>query len=185
MRVADIEAVAERLNGLAVPFVIVGGSALEREYDIGSGDIDLLVAVGDFNRLEKVFENRRDISAFEPFTTIGSAKFQLRSGWVDVEFINGRLFTSSQRGDDFVDYVRNYRSERRDSARWASPEVVWYMRLCIDDWKTYVVKIRRDINAGVPPSTLDAVIDVARNLGTEEKISTRVRMTRELLKLYR
>lgn len=184
MKADEIEAIAAKLMQLGVEFVVVGGSALERELAVGTGDVDFLVAVGDFDSLEEAFHDRKDIAPFEPTGTIGSSRMIVGSGWVEVEFIVGSPFSGSQRGDDFVRYVREYRSDPRGSARWARPEVVWYMRLSTDDWKMYVTKIRRDVRAGVPESTLDRVLDVAKHFGVAKKIGSRVQEVREALRLF-
>jgi hypothetical protein len=180
----EIEAIAEKLRHLGIVFVVVGGSALEREYAVGTGDVDLLVAVGDFDSLEEAFRDRRDIAPFEPTGTIGSTKIIVASGWVEVEFIVGSPFSGDQRGDAFVRYVREYRSDPRGSVRWARPEIVWYMRLCTEDWRMYVTKIRRDVRAGVPESTFDRVLDVAEHFHIAKKIGSRVDEARGALRLF-
>lgn len=185
MKAEEIEAIAERLSDLGIPFVVVGGSALERQYSVGTGDVDLLVAVGDFNSLEEAFEGRKDIGPFDPTGTIGTAQVLVDSEWTEVEFIVGQPFSGDQSGDEFVRYVRDYRSDRRGGVRWARPEVVWYMRLSTDDWELYVVKIRRDLRAGVPSSTFDGVLDVARHFDVGDKIEPRVRKAREVTDLAR
>ncbi|MCI4368551.1 MAG: hypothetical protein L3K09_03180, partial [Thermoplasmata archaeon] len=105
MNADDIELIAERLRKLGVEFVVVGGPALERRFGVGTGDVDLLVAVGDFDALEHAFEDRNDVAPFEPSGTIGSTRILVRSGWVEVEFIVGTPFSGAQSGDAFVAYV--------------------------------------------------------------------------------
>ncbi len=185
MRPAEIEEIAERLAELGVPFVVVGGSALEREFSVGTSDVDLLVLVGDFQSLEELLADRKDMGPFEPTGNIGTAQVLVGSGWTEVEFITGSSFSGRQSGDSFVRYVRDYRSEKRAGVRWARPEVVWYMRLSTDDWQLYVIKIHRDLRAGVPASTFDGVLDVARHFGVEEKIRGRVGKAQEVVRLYR
>lgn len=184
MKADETEAIAAKLSEIGVEFVVVGGSTLEREYAVGTGDVDLLVAIGDFESLEKAFQDRKDIAPFAPTGTVGSTRILVGSGWIEVEFIVGSPFSGTQRGDDFVRYVREYRSDVRGSARWARPEVVWYMRLCTDEWRMYVPKVRRDVRAEVPESTFDRVMDVARHFGVLEKIGSRVKEAREALQLF-
>lgn len=185
MKAEEIEAIAERLHELGIPFVVVGGSALERKYSVGTGDVDLLVTVGDFHSLEEALNGRKDVGPFDPTGTIGTAQMLVGSGWTEVEFLTGQPFSGDLSGDEFVRYVRDYRSDRRGRIRWARPEIVWYMRLSTDDWELYVIKIRRDLRAGVPSSTFDGVIDVARHFKVGNKIEPRVRKAKEVTDLAR
>lgn len=184
MNADEVDAIAARLTKMGIKFVVVGGSALEREFAIGTGDVDLLVAVADFDALETAFQGQADIAPFEPTGTIGSTRMIAGTEWIEVEFIVGGPFAGDHGGDAFVRYVRAYRSEHRGAVCWARPEVVWYMRLCTDDWRLYVTKIRRDLRAGVPESTFEGVRDVAVHFGVEEKIGPRIAGARAAMQLF-
>jgi len=90
-------------------------------------------------------------------------------------------FLGKNSGDEFIDYVKRYRSTKKDIGYIADPEVVFYMRLVITDWEIYVQKILRDIKAGLPVTVLDDVVDIAETLGLKEKMKSRVEYTKEIV----
>jgi hypothetical protein len=186
LRVEEIEAVAEWLRELDIQFVIVGGSAIERSIAVGTGDVDVLIAVGQWEAIEKALENNRQATPLEPYSgTIRPTRLKLGTSVIDLEFISGEPFAGTHSADEFIEYVRNYRSEKSKGVRYATPPVVWYMRLSIDDqWEQYASKIRRDIISGVPASTLDAVVDIGDHFGVGDRIRERVGFVRRILRLY-
>lgn len=172
---------------LRVPFVVVGGSAIMERYDVGSKDVDLLIAVGDWARLDNSLENRRDATPLEPASgTIRSTRVVIGSSTVDVEFISGQPFSGKRDADDFIHYVRAYRSHVVDEVPYAHPAVVFYMRLGpgIEGWELNFESIRRDLRFGVPIETLDEVVMIARHFGVDEVLSERVQWVKERLQLF-
>ncbi len=170
---------------LQVPFVVVGGSAIEHKVPVGTNDVDLLIAVGSWRRLDVVLEGRRDATPLNASSgTIRGTVVTVGSARVDVEFISGEPFSGPKGADDFVEYVRAYRSTLSDGVRYADPAVVFYMRLSTDDWQAYVPSILRDLRAGVPGETLVVTVKVAAHFGVREKISERVEFVRKTIRLF-
>ena len=161
----------------------MGGASLERTFPIGTGDIDVAVALKDYPRVLETLRRHPRVRNVKDLGTMAGTEFRIGTRWVDVEFINPRLFAGKRPPDDFIDYVRRHRSERTDVATFATPEVVWYMRLAIGDWEVYVQKILRDVRAGVPPSLLDKVLDIAKHFDVLEVLAPRVEQTRKMIEL--
>ncbi len=179
----DLPAVCRELDKVGIAYIVVGGASLERTYPIGTGDIDIAVALKDYPRVLETLRAHPRFRNIEDVGTMAGSEFRLGTRWVDIEFINPRLFAGKRPPDEFIDYVRRHRSERTDIATFASPEIVWYMRLAIPDWEVYVQKILRDVRAGVPPGLLDKVLDVARHFGNLETLAPRVAETRRMAEL--
>lgn len=161
----------------------MGGASLERGFPIGTGDIDVAVALKDYPRVLETLRRHPRVRAVEDLGTMAGCEFRIGTRWVDVEFLHPRPFAGERSPDDFIDYVRRHRSERTDVATFAAPEVVWYMRLAIGDWEVYVQKILRDVRAGVPPSLLDKVLDIAKHFGVLEVLAPRVERARTMVEL--
>ena len=179
----DLAVVCRELEKAGISFIVVGGASLERTYPIGTGGIDLAIALRDYPGVLKKLRAHPRVRNVEDVGTMAGSEFRIGTRWVDVEFINPRLFAGTHPPDDFIDYVRRHRSERTDLATFASPEVVWYMRLAIPDWQVYVQKILRDVRAGVPPDLLDKVLDVAKHFGVLDMLAPRVEEARTMIDL--
>jgi len=170
---------------LSVPFVVVGGSAIERSVSIGTKDVAVLIAVGDWSSLDAALENRRDATPLDPTSgTIRGTVLTMPGGRVDVEFISGEPFSGSRPGDDFVEYVRNYRSSTAHGVRYADAGVVFYMRLVLDDWEAYAPSILRDLRAGVPEAVLEQSVEIARRFDQSSTVRQRVRFVMEKARLF-
>ena len=143
----------------------------------------MAVALKDYPRVLETLRRHPRVRNVEDLGTMAGCEFRIGTRWVDVEFINPRLFAGKGPPDDFIDYVRRHRSERTDVATFATPEVVWYMRLAIGDWEVYVQKILRDVRAGVPPSLLDKVLDIAKHFDVLEVLAPRVEQARKMIEL--
>lgn len=179
----DLPAVCRELDRLGIAYVVVGGASLERRYPIGTGDIDVAVALRDYPRVLATLREEPRFRNVEDVGTMAGSEFRIGTRWVDVEFINPKLFAGKRPPDAFIEYVRRHRSETTEVATFAAPEVVWYMRLAIPDWIVYVQKILRDVRAGVPPALLDKVLDVARHFGNLETLAPRVEEARRMIEL--
>lgn len=185
MILEDLRAVCLELRKAGIDYVVVGGTAIERHHRIGTLDLDFAVALKDYPRvLEKLAAHPR-FRDLEDGGTMAGCKFLVGTRWVDVEFINPKLFRGKRPPDHFIDYVRRYRSERTDFGPCATPGVVWYMRLAVPDWQIYVQKILRDLRAGVPEKTLDEALTIAEHFEIRELIEPRVRQAREMIELAR
>lgn len=179
----DLPAVCRELDRLEIAYIVVGGASLERTYPIGTGDIDVAVTLQDYPRVLETLRADPRFRNIEDVGTIAGSEFRIGTRWVDVEFINPRLFAGKRRPDEFIDYVRRHRSKRTEIATFAAPEIVWYMRLAIPDWEIYVQKILRDVRAGVPSGLLDKVLDVARHFDNLETLAPRVAEARRMAEL--
>jgi hypothetical protein len=184
----DVEAVAEWLHDAGVDFVVVGGSAIETRANAGTRDVDVLILVGDWDAISRAVRDDPAADGLEPdYGQLRGTRVRLGGlEPVDLEFISAEPFCGSRTSDEFVEYVRSYRSEKIGRVRYATPGAVWYIRLSLDDfWSQYVSKIRREIVAGIPESTLDEAVDIAKHFGVAERIRERVAETRRMLAIYR
>ncbi len=184
---SDVEAVAVWLHRVGVQFVVIGGSAMEARVNAGTRDVDVLIMVADWGRIGDAVENDPTADPLEPKE--GQLRgTSIRLGGmepIDLEFISAEPFCGEKTPDEFVRYIRIYRSEKIGGARHATPAAVWYIRLSVDGyWNQYISKIRREIVAGMPESTLDSVIEIAKHFGVEEMMRYRVAETRKMLSFY-
>jgi hypothetical protein len=150
-------------------------------YPTGTEDADFAVTMREFERAMKKLDAHARFRNVESLRTIGGAEFFTGDRWIDVDFLNPTLFRGRKTGDDFIEYLKRYRSRKTDFGPVARPEVTWYMRLVIPDWEIYVQKILRDIRAGTPEKTLDGALAIAGVLGVDHMVAPRVRRTREYL----
>lgn len=178
----ELEALAAVLHEMDVNYVLVGGMAVELAgYRTGTEDVDFAVTMHDFDRVLEEVERDSRFRDVESLGTIGGAQFFTGDRWLDVDFINPQLFRGTKSGEDFIRYVKRYRSRQTRAGPVAHPAVTWYMRLVVPDWLVYVQKILRDVRAGVPEEVLEAALAIGKVLGVDELLRPRVRKTREFL----
>ncbi len=178
-----METLCQELRSLEVDYVVlVGGMAVELAgYPTGTEDGDFAVTMREFRRVMRLLGDHPRFREVESLDTIGSAQFFTGTGWIDVGFLNPKLFRGRRSGDRFLQYVKRYRSVSTTLGPVARPEVAWYMRLVVPNWLIYVQKTLRDIRAGVPEETLEDVLAMARVLGVEDTIRPRVEKTRDVI----
>jgi hypothetical protein len=180
----DVEELCRHLQNLGVDFVLVGGMAIElRGYQTGTEDVGFALTLRQYSSTMRKLSTDRRFRELDDSGTIGGAQFFTGHSWVDVDFINPRLFRGKKTDDFFITYLKKYRSSSTDLGPVAAPEVAWYMRLAIPDWEIYVQKILRDVRAGVPEAKLDDVMEIAGVLGTAELLEPRVSKTRETIRM--
>ena len=179
----DLRVVCEELNKAEIDYIVVGGASIERSFPIGTGDVDVAVALKDYPSVIEMLRRHPRVRNVEDVGTMAGCEFRIGTRWVDVEFINPKLFSGARDPDDFIEYVRRHRSDRTDLAVFAAPEVAWYMRLVIADWPVYVQKIVRDVRAGVPANLLKKVADIAERFGVGEMMRPRIRAAKEMAEL--
>jgi hypothetical protein len=165
-----------------LPFVVVGGSAVEQEVPGGTKAVDVLIRDRDWARLNSKLEHRKDAAPLEPYTgTIRGTTVAIGSDTVVLEFISPGPFG----GKPFLEYVRAHGSRVYGGVRYARPSVVFYMRLALDDWMMYEPSVERDILAGVPVGVLDEAVRVGERFGAGPKIGERVDVVRARLRSVR
>lgn len=165
--------VCEELKKLEVDFVVVGGSAIEDER--------FVLTPKKFEEVEDVLRESSMFRVRERVKTMIETEFMHQNSWRTVEFLDPAYFSGEKPPEDFIDYVKRYRSTKKEIGYVAKPEVVFFMRLMVVDWEIYVQKILRDIKAGLPRDILDDVMDIAGYLGVEDKMKLRVERTKEII----
>lgn len=177
-----LKEVCEELKQMDIDFIVVGGSAIENEgYDIGTADLDFVLTSKKFDNVQYQLEKNSRFRVRDRIKTMIETEFMFENTWHTVEFIDPAYFSGKKTPDDFIDYIKRYRSNEKDIGYVAKPEIVFYMRLMITDWEIYIQKILRDIRAGLPETILDEVIEVSKTLGVEEKMKLRVNKTKEII----
>jgi len=177
-----LEEVCKELKEIGIDYIVVGGSAIENKgWDIGTYDIDFVLTTKGFSELEDRLKESPRFKVVDKIKTMIESEFMYENTWRTVEFLDPEYFSGKKSGDEFIDYVKRYRSTKKDIGYVADPEVVFYMRLVITDWEIYVQKILRDIKAGLPVTVLDDVMDIAETLGLKEKMKSRVEYTKEIV----
>lgn len=178
----ELETLTGVLEEIGADYVLVGGMAVELAgYPTGTEDVDFAVTMRDFGRVMKQLEDDPRFRDVENLGTIGGAQFFTGNRWMDVDFVNPKLFRGNKSGDAFIRYIRRYRSRKTPAGPVARPEVTMYMRLIGPDWAIYVQKILRDIRAGVPEDTLEGALAIARVFGVEEILRPRMRKTKDFI----
>ncbi|MDE1821858.1 MAG: hypothetical protein KGJ23_12390 [Euryarchaeota archaeon] len=181
----DLKFVTRELDKAGIQHILVGGASLERQYAVGTEDLDFLVALKDYRGALAILKKHPLARNVESVGTMGGCEFRVEDHWVDVELLHPLSFCGKLSPDEFIDYVRRHRSSRTEAGPVAAPEIAWYMRLAIPDWPIYVQKILRDVGAGVPPDLLTKVEEVAQHLGVEETLAPRIKEAREAIALLR
>jgi len=177
-----LEEVCSELKDIGVDYMIVGGSTIESQgWDVGTYDIDFVLTAKEFFEIEKKLNDSPRFRMIDSIRSMIESEFMFENTWRTVEFLDPEYFSGEKTGDEFIEYVKRYRSTKKDIGYVSDPEVVFFMRLVVSDWEIYVQKILRDIRAGLPVTILDDVIEIANNLGIEEKVKPRVEYTKEIV----
>ena len=161
-----------------IEYLVVGGQAVAREMPVMTQDLDVMVALRDFDtaiarlRKEPMFgrEERKEwIARWE-------AHSRVRPGEVaDVDLLNGRPYCGELTPDAFFDYLRKNWTIDGELGPTVRPPVVWYTRLlAVGFWGGYALKVIRDLRAGAPRAWLDGVREIARTTGTLTTINERI-----------
>ncbi len=177
--VEEVRAVVRWLRSeIGVPFAVVGGSAILPEVPVGTKEVDILVSGPDLEKVDRRMEDRADAPPVEPATgTIRGTEVAIGGSSIQVDFLSGSAFG----GPEFIGYVLGPGSKAFAGVRRARPAVVFYMRLALDEWRENVPSIERDLRVGIPESTLDGAVAVARRFGRGAKVAYRVAEVRRLL----
>jgi hypothetical protein len=163
-------------SAIGVPFIVVGGSAVERVVPVATKDVDVLIDGSDWDAVDSAIESCKDAAPLEPtggsirgtVVTIGTAQ-------IDLEFLSDEPFSGQSGPGAFTRYVREQESVVSEGVRYATPAAVFYMRLSApDDWRLYLPAIERDIESGITPKTLDEAVKIAYRFGVGPTIRRRV-----------
>jgi hypothetical protein len=180
-----VVATARWVETLGIPFLVIGGSAIAEKYEMSTKDVDILILVSSWKPLDDALDSNPDASPLTPYSgSIRETTVTVGNRRVLVEFISGEQASGNRAADEFVTYVRSRWSRTVEGIRYAEPPVVWYMRLMGEEWEGYVHAFRRDLRAGVPATTFDSVVRIARHFGVETQTQARLGRIRELLLLY-
>ncbi len=184
MNRGDVETLCRYLRKLRIDYVLVGWMAIELGgYPTGTEDVDFALTLRQFTSAMRKLSQDKRFRQVEELDTVGGAQFFTGRSWVDVDFINPKLFRGKKSDEFFINYIKKYRSTLTDLGPVAAPEVTWYVRLAIPDWEIYVQRILRDVRAGFPQAKLDDVMEVARVLGAAKVLEPRVEKTREMARM--
>lgn len=167
--------------------IVVGGYPWEHAgIPVGTLDLDLMVLSKEYEQtvkdLPRILEGG-DFSASEieyhPIMSLFRVNDKL-----EVELINSQYYTTRKRR--FYEYVKQYRTWTQGGVYYGDLELVWYMRLFLDDWQPYMVKCLRDAFALYSTKKqiidLGKIRDIAKAMGSEKKIKPRLKSLRELLR---
>ena len=140
--------------------------------------MDILVSGHDLEKVDQRMEDRPEALPLEPATgTIRGTEITIGGSSIQVDFLSASAFG----GAEFVEYVLGPGSKAFAGVRRARPAVVFYMRLALDEWRENIPSIERDLRVGIPESTLDGAIAVARRFGRGDRVAKRVVEVRRLL----
>ena len=152
---SGIRAVAEWVRSeIGVPFVIVGGSAIEAEVHVATEGVDILVLGPDLEKVDSAIEGRKDAYPLDP----GLGRSEGPRSLSGVRISKSTFCRRTFRRRRVLRYVRGGGSVRHEGTRRARPAVVFYMRLSLDDWRENVPSIERDLRVGIPESTLGSYL---------------------------
>jgi hypothetical protein len=167
-----------RRNG--VEFVFVGGVAIEQRFPSATRDFDVMVVPKGYARaVELIDRDPAVVSMSRGPAEMPGGHVLVRGTLVRFDLLDPAAYSGVRPGGEFYDFVARYRSDVTRLGRVARPEVVWYMRLVIDDWELYVSKILRDLRAGAPWTIATKVDHVARRFGVQPIVRARMEQLRE------
>ncbi|MGC2034130.1 MAG: hypothetical protein WA761_01640 [Thermoplasmata archaeon] len=169
------------LSDNGIRSLVVGGEAI-----LASGlrttteDIDALVLVDD---LERAAEQLSKDPAFyfvePPISGMIGGQVRMDGALVDFDVLDAGLYSGNRSGADFFAYA--YRTRH---GIYASPQVVWYMRLVNPERQAYALKISRDMNNGAPGSWLEDARKIARRFGTLDKVDLGIGFLKEVRRFH-
>ncbi|MGA7860716.1 MAG: hypothetical protein WCB19_02530 [Thermoplasmata archaeon] len=173
MNAAAVRIVAQKVEQLGGRYLVVGGLAVEQKVPTATEDVDLLLAVADYERVVAALVADPSVQIDEG-RLISGGFMDGGDGKVDFDLLNPVAFAGKRSGEEFFDFVYRSRSYESPLGRTADPQVVWYMRLMVPDWETYIQKIVRDLGNGAPWKWVDDVRRIADRFGAETTVGGRI-----------
>lgn len=184
MKPSDVAAFAKVMGRHQIPFILVGGAAVQHFLPSSTRDVDVLVLSKAYRTAADALDHDPSVVAIarEPGSFVSGTFF---SGGTLVRFdlLDAAAYSGDLKGEEFYAYVERYQSERREGIVVARPCVVWFMRLAIQDWRTYVPKVLQDLLSGAQDRWLDDAIAVAHKFGMGALLTERVKEVREAARL--
>jgi hypothetical protein len=175
---------ALRRNG--IEYIVVGGQAIAEEFPVTTQDLDVMVALRNFDRAvaqlgrEPSFGTEERKSWIARWEVVGGGATPIKT---DVDLLNGQPYCGTMSPDDFFDYLREEWTVQGKLGLTARPPVVWYTRLlAVGFWGGYALKVIRDIRAGAPRTWFDGVREIARRTGTSSTIADRIAYVEDALR---
>ena len=169
-----------------IEYIVVGGQAVAKEVPVMTQDLDVMVALRDFD--SAISRLRKEPVFGRPDRQAWIARYEARSpdrpGEVaDVDLLNGRPYCGDLTPDEFFDYLRDRWTVDGELGRTARPQVVWYTRLlAVGFWGGYALKVVRDLRAGAPAAWFDGVQEIAARTGTSKVIEDRIAYVRDMIR---
>jgi hypothetical protein len=177
---AEAREFAQILRRNGVEFVFVGGVAIGQRFPSATQDFDVMVLPNGYARAVELIDRDPSVVAMSrgPAEMPGGHVL-VRGTLVRFDLLDPAAYSGVRSGEDFYGFVLRYRSDLMELGRVARPEVIWYMRLVIDQWEVYVSKILRDLRAGAPWSIVAKVDRIAHRFGVQQRIRDRLVHLRE------
>ncbi len=153
---------------------MVGGLAISLYIDLAvSRDVDFALAVEDYQKIQRTDE-------------WGIKTVQYEWGYVD--FLNPDHFVSAQhKGNEFISYVKQHRSFKKEGLYVANPEVVFYTRLVVPTWESHISKSIRDLDAGIirkKDMIFKGIKAIADVFGTRSIVNHRLKVLNQYIDSY-
>jgi len=175
---ADVRLVARKLQDLGRRYPVVGGAAMDQLVPTSTDDVDLMLTVSQF---EPIIEKlSHDLEVYINVSgNIAGGHVSMDGRKIEFDLLNPSSFSGRRSGDEFFDYVLKHRSKQTELGPTAQPQVVWYTRLMVPDWETYIQKIVRDLGNGAPWRWIEGVKAIARRFGTANLLASRINELQE------
>lgn len=176
----------DALRRHSIQYIVVGGQAVASEVPVMTQDLDVMVALRDFD--SAIAKLRKEPMFGRPDRLAWIARYEARSpsrpGEVaDVDLLNGRPYCGDLTPDAFFDYLWGSWTTDGRLGRTARPQVVWYTRLlAVGFWGGYALKVIRDLRAGAPDSWFDGVREIARHTGTFKVVDHRIAYIQDMMR---
>lgn len=175
---------ALRRNG--IEYIVVGGQAIAEEIPVTTQDLDVMVALRNFDRAvdqlrrEPIFGSEERKSWIARWQVAGGGETPVKT---DLDLLNGQPYCGTMAPDAFFDYIRDRWTVKGRLGLTARPPVVWYTRLlAVGFWGGYALKVVRDVRAGAPRTWFDGVREIAARTGTTKTIAERIAYVEDTLR---
>jgi hypothetical protein len=170
--------------------VLIGGIAVQIAGYGATRDIDLVLSIAEFDRVEGSFEEDPEVHIIT--NTAGwllngryfpKGNRKRRGPYVTFDILNPEKFVGRKHsGESFFRFVISSGSRRTQYGRVATPPVVYYTRLLVpgSHGAAYLDRISRDLDEGAPDEWVRDTVAIAKRFGTEKIVKRRILELREL-----